>query len=79
MPGNDINECRTKTSSPEVCMLLCEETKGCVQFTWFDKNSVGEMGPQSCCLKNVLNTKPKVKEGAITGSMKKCGKTMLYP
>ena len=78
MFGNDLNFCDTKTSTPEMCQLLCEETKGCVQFTWLDKTFKDKDRYQSCCMKTVLNRNYAFAVGAITGSMTKCGKYAKY-
>ena len=69
---NDLNKCGDKTDTPQKCQELCEETAGCVQFTWLHKNYWDGRMDKSCCMKKRLNYDYKPEVGSISGP-KWCG------
>ena len=74
-PGHDLNNCGAKTDTVRECYLLCQNTIGCVQFTWLGFSIKDREG--QCCLKN---TKQRITEpfpAAISGP-KSCGKYFSY-
>ena len=70
--GNDLNECRDKTKTPEKCQELCEETSGCVQFTWLDRTFADGSRYKECCMKDRVSDDYLPTSGAISGP-KQCG------
>ena len=66
----DLNGCGTKTNTAEECQELCQDTTGCVQFTWLDVNF--KKRANKCCLKNALNINNVPEVGAFSGP-KFCG------
>ena len=70
LPYNDLNGCKDKTDTVELCQDLCQKTKGCFQFTWFDKPNKSD---RKCCMKNVHRNNFVYEEGYISGP-KYCGK-----
>ena len=63
--GNDLNFCGDKTDTNHECQLLCQQTTGCVQFTWLGYDTPGR--EKECCLKNAVNNNPGVLSTVISG------------
>ena len=75
--GNDLNNCRDKTDTPEQCQELCQKTPGCVQFTWLDSNFHEDSRFKQCCMKNKLNSDYIPTTGLISGP-KRCSKLLPF-
>ena len=65
--GNDLNNCKNKTDTPEKCQELCQKTSECVQFTWLDSNLDDGTRFKDCCMKSKQNNDYIPIAGAISG------------
>ena len=74
--GNDLNNCGTMTESAKECQTSCQNTEGCVQFTWIGLHSDLTGREKQCCLKNAVNNNPASHAGLISGP-KFCGKLLF--
>ena len=70
-PGNDLNNCVDKTDTARECHLLCQNTIGCIQFTWMGFTVPGS--ERKCCLKNIRQSITEPLSFAISGP-KSCGR-----
>ena len=77
MSGNDLNGCDIKTDTANKCQKLCQETTGCVQFTWLGINFEGGSREKECCMKNEFNGNYGSVIGAFSGPQF-CGKGLHF-
>ena len=65
-----MNNCDLKTDSDQECQAACENTVGCVEFTWIE---VAEFDAQetkhSCCLKRKFHKDQNIRAspGSVSG------------
>ena len=73
--GNDLNQCGDKKDTNHECQKLCQQTVGCLQFTWIGYGTVGR--EKECCLKNAINNNPEFLSTVISGPQS-CGMVQYY-
>ena len=73
---NDLNDCDTKTDTPEECQQLCHQVSGCYHFTWLSRNYKEGGHANICCMKKEFSSPGVFAYGAVSGP-KYCKSKML--